>query len=262
MARACRIAGDPKTATLYLTDALKTARDSGWTAGEIACLCEEAYTQGELDDPAAAETAAAAAHALALSAEDPALIAATYLAMGEVSRAAGDGGAAFDALVSCIETSSDIRVVGRDVPFLFFGDTQREAALSHLLFLAAEAGKEKRAFAAVAGYEGAKAAREALWGPPGPAEPGRGADAALSRCRGARYCGRGRIDRRRIRHVRRYLARRSRRGCWTRRAGPLTPPRRGLPASRRALPFGWGLTIPTPPNRRAVCPRTRRSSIT
>jgi tetratricopeptide (TPR) repeat protein len=162
MSRASRIAGDPKTAALYLDDALKTARDAGWGVGELACLCEEAYTQSELGNAAGAEAAAAAAHAAALSRQDPALIAAALLAVGEVARAAGNDRAALDALVSCIETSSDVRVVGRDVPFLFFGDAQRDAALSHLLLLSAGAGKEKTAFAAVAGYEAAIIAREAL----------------------------------------------------------------------------------------------------
>ncbi len=63
------------------------------------------------------------------------------------------------------------------MPFLFFGDAHREAALTHLLLLSAETGKEKRAVAATAGYEGAKVAREALWGLP--ALPSR--DAGLMR---------------------------------------------------------------------------------
>ena len=62
MSRAYRIAGDPKTASLYLADALKTARDSGWVVGEIACLCETARVQMDLGDPESAKTSAAAAH--------------------------------------------------------------------------------------------------------------------------------------------------------------------------------------------------------
>ena len=177
MSRAYRIAGDPKTASLYLADALKTARDSGWIPGEIACLCETAYVHMALGDTAAADASATTAHNLALSRGDPMFTAASLFVVGEVARSHGDVEAAFDALLSCVRLSSDIRVVGRDIPYLFFGDTARDGALSGLLALSIELGREKKALAAVTGYEGSVIARELLNNPPvlaGPdAEPER-----------------------------------------------------------------------------------------
>jgi hypothetical protein len=166
MSRAYRIAGDPKTASLYLTDALKTAKDSGWIFGEIACLCETAYLQMDRGDPAGAETSAAAAHTLALSGGDPLLTAASLLVLGEASRSLGKSEAAFDALISSIRMSSDVRVVGRDIPFLFFEDAQRDTGLSHLLALSIDLGRQKKALAVIAPYEGSVVAREVLYDPP------------------------------------------------------------------------------------------------
>lgn len=166
MSRGYRVAGDPKTASLYLTDALKTARDSGWTFGEIASLCETAYAQMDRGDPSAAEMSAADAHSLALSENDPLLTAASLLALGEVLRSLGKDEAAFEAFLSCIQMSLDIRVVGRDVPFLFFEDARRDTALSGLLALSIELGREKKVLEVIAGYEGSGVAREVLYGPP------------------------------------------------------------------------------------------------
>ncbi len=167
ISRAYRTAGDPKSASLYLADALKTARDSGWVAGEIASLCEEARVRIDLGDPAGAKTSAAAAHELALSQGDPSLAAASLLVLGEASRALGANDDAFDALASCIEVSSGAGVVGRDIPFLFFGNAERDAALSHFLALAVELGLEKKALPLVYVYEGSDLAGELLSDPPG-----------------------------------------------------------------------------------------------
>jgi len=166
MSRAYRVGGDPKTASLYLTDALASSRGSGWAAGEIASLCETAYTEMDLGDLAAARLTAAAAHTAALSGRDPVLIAATLLVLGEVLRSSGDNNAAFEAFLSCVTASSDIRVVGRDMPFLFFGDDQRDAALSGLIVLSEAVGRQKKVPAAGAGYEGAVVMREVLFDPP------------------------------------------------------------------------------------------------
>lgn len=166
ISRAYRTAGDPKSASLYLADALKTARDSGWVVGEIACLCETARVQMDLGDPESAKTSAAAAHELALTQGDPVVAAASLFVLGETLRALGANDDALDALTSCVEISTDIRVVGRDIPFLFFGGVERETAISHVLALGLELGREKKTLPLISAYEGSRVAGEVLSAPP------------------------------------------------------------------------------------------------
>jgi tetratricopeptide (TPR) repeat protein len=171
MSRTYRIAGDAKTASLYLTDALKTAREAGWGFGEIAVLCESAYVHLGLGDGAAAETDAAAARDLAAATGDPVLTAASLFALGEACRARGNDEAAFEAFLSCAKTASDIRVTGRNAPFLLFGDAPWDTALSRLLDLSITLDRQKKAVAVLAGYEGSSVAREVLADPPDVAGP-------------------------------------------------------------------------------------------
>ncbi len=171
MARGYRIAGDARTASLYLTDALKTARESGWGFGEIAALCESAYVHLDLGDGAAAETDAAAARDLAATMGDPVLTAAALFSLAEAYRANGNDEAAFDAFLACVGAASDIRVTGRTVPFLMFGDVPWDTALSRLLDLSITLGRTKKAVAVIAGYEGSVVAGEVLSNPPTVTEP-------------------------------------------------------------------------------------------
>jgi tetratricopeptide (TPR) repeat protein len=176
IARAYRTAGDPKSASLYLSDALKTARDSGWVGGEIASLCESARAQMDLGDPAGAKTSAAEAHDLALSLGDPAPLAAALLVLADACRALGQDDEALDALISYEEVSADVRVTGSDVPFLRFGDAERDAALGRALDLAVTLGKEKKIVPLIAAHEGSALAADALADPP----PLSRSDAALT----------------------------------------------------------------------------------
>ena len=96
----------------------------------------------------------------------PVLTAVSLFVLGETLRTLGANNDALDALTSCVEISTDIKLVGRDIPFLFFGGVERETALSHVLALGLELGREKKALPLISAYEGSRVAGEVLSGPP------------------------------------------------------------------------------------------------
>ncbi len=147
-------------AMVFLEEAMSTAEKSGWICGEAWARCEIARLLLMKEEYADAMLEASSAIELSTLSGSPQLLAAAYYIQGEIFLGENKKNDALKTLVSCVETASDIRVLGKRHPFMPFDEKRLLSALSSVLELAKELGKEEVGFRALMTYQGAWLSRE------------------------------------------------------------------------------------------------------
>lgn len=151
---------DLDLANVFLEEAVSTAEKTGWICGEAWARTETArllLLRGECAD---ALSEASNAVELSTLSGSPSLLAAAFYIQGQIFLELNKRSDALKTLSACVETASDIRVLGARHPFIPFDEKILMSALSTLLELAEELKKKEIGFYALMRYQGAWLSKE------------------------------------------------------------------------------------------------------